>query len=185
MVWSTTIGCYHTKLIEVNLHIIPSCSILFNIGLESNIIDEIDQLWYYIVIRNAKGKFKFNIKQLKVGTKFKLTATSPLNKNKATINYANNQFSIPVSNLSAGYITLTVYNKFKQELISLSVRVYLSDRVSIGMSAAQVLQTTYGQPSTINRYYGGALEQWVYRFKWRTVYLYLQNGVVTSFSEIG
>lgn len=184
---------------------------------------------------NSRGKFKFKIKQLKIGTKIKITATSPINGNRITrtwkvkkpkmsikvpnyvtkdsrtisgtlkgakkgdyivayingkkykgkINYKKNQFSINVSNLSVGNTTLTVYNKFKQKIISHNEHIYLSNSIYVGMTTDQVLQTTFGRPSTINRYNSGALEQWVYRYSYRTTYIYVQNGVVTSFSEIG
>lgn len=184
---------------------------------------------------NSRGKFKFKIKQLKIGTKIKITATSPINGNRITrtwkvkkpkmsikvpnyvtkdsrtisgtlkgakkgdyivaningkkykgkINYKKNQFSINVSNLSVGNTTLTVYNKFKQKIVSHNEHIYLSNSIYVGMTTDQVLQTTFGRPSTINRYNSGALEQWVYRYSYRTTYIYVQNGVVTSFSEIG
>lgn len=184
---------------------------------------------------NSNGRFKFKIKQMKIGSKFKITVTSPINGNKRTrtwkvkkpkmsikvpndvtkdsktisgtlkgakkgdyivaningkkykgkINYKKNQFSINVSNLSVGNTTLTVYNKFKQKIISHNEHIYLSNSIYVGMTTDQVLQTTFGRPSTINRYNSGALEQWVYRYSYRTTYIYVQNGVVTSFSEIG
>lgn len=54
--------------------------------------------------------------------------------------------------------------------------------VRIGMSAAEV-RTNWGAPNKVNTTTtaGGAGEQWIYyRGKYRTQYVYLSNGVVTS-----
>lgn len=56
---------------------------------------------------------------------------------------------------------------------------------SIGMTEAQVLASTWGEPSDINRTTTryGVWEQWVYRTGAKTKYIYLDNGIVTAIQE--
>lgn len=55
----------------------------------------------------------------------------------------------------------------------------------IGMTAAQVRASTWGEPSDINRTTTryGVSEQWVYRSGSETKYIYFDNGVVTAIQE--
>lgn len=58
-------------------------------------------------------------------------------------------------------------------------------KVTRGMTAAQV-QSSWGRPTKINRSSGsyGTHEQWVYdRGNFRAQYVYLENGIVTSFQS--
>jgi len=60
-----------------------------------------------------------------------------------------------------------------------------SGKVTRGMTAAQV-RSSWGAPTKINQSTGsyGVHEQWVYdRGNFRSQYVYLQNGVVTSFQS--
>ena len=60
-----------------------------------------------------------------------------------------------------------------------------SGKVTRGMTAAQV-RSSWGAPTKINQSTGsyGVHEQWVYdRGNFRAQYVYLQNGVVTSFQS--
>lgn len=62
-----------------------------------------------------------------------------------------------------------------------------SGKVTRGMTAAQV-RSSWGDPTKINRTVGsyGVHEQWVYdRGNFRSQYVYLENGVVTSFQSPG
>ena len=56
---------------------------------------------------------------------------------------------------------------------------------AIGMTAAQVRASTWGEPSDINRTTTryGVSEQWVYRSGSETKYIYFDNGVVTAIQE--
>lgn len=103
---------------------------------------------------------------------------------KGKINTKTNRYSIPMAANNPGTAQIVVYNKFKQRLTSQTETIYLSDTIYVGMHVSQVVQTTFGRPNYINRYLSGALEQWVYRKGSYTLYLYVQNGVVTSFDKI-
>lgn len=62
-----------------------------------------------------------------------------------------------------------------------------SGKVTRGMSAAQV-KTAWGNPKSINKgVYGAQIsEQWVYdRGKFRSQYIYLKDGIVTSIQTPG
>lgn len=56
---------------------------------------------------------------------------------------------------------------------------------AIGMTAAQVRASTWGEPSDINRTTTryGVSEQWVYRSGSETKYIYLDDGIVTAIQE--
>lgn len=56
---------------------------------------------------------------------------------------------------------------------------------AIGMTAAQVRASTWGEPSDINRTTTryGVSEQWVYRTSSGTKYVYLDDGIVTAIQE--
>jgi hypothetical protein len=63
------------------------------------------------------------------------------------------------------------------------LRATAAGRVTRGMTAAQV-RSAWGRPTKINSTTGsyGTHEQWIYdRGDFRSQYIYLQNGVVTSF----
>ncbi|TAN12943.1 MAG: DUF4124 domain-containing protein [Burkholderiaceae bacterium] len=63
------------------------------------------------------------------------------------------------------------------------LRAVATGKVTPGMTAEQ-MRTSWGSPTSINRSVGsyGVHEQWVYRWSnGKTQYVYLQNGVVTSF----
>ena len=53
---------------------------------------------------------------------------------------------------------------------------------SIGMTAEEVLASTWGEPEKINRttFSWGTFEQWVYEGH---RYIYLDNGIVTAIQE--
>lgn len=55
----------------------------------------------------------------------------------------------------------------------------------IGMTAAEVRSSTWGDPSDINKTTNkyGIREQWVYRSSSKTRYIYLEDGVVTTIQE--
>lgn len=55
----------------------------------------------------------------------------------------------------------------------------------IGMTAEQILESTWGEPSDINRTTTryGASEQWVYNTYSGTKYIYLDDGIVTAIQE--
>lgn len=60
-----------------------------------------------------------------------------------------------------------------------------SGKVTRGMTAAQV-RSSWGRPTKINKSVGsyGSHEQWVYdRGNFRSQYVYLENGIVTSFQS--
>ena len=60
-----------------------------------------------------------------------------------------------------------------------------SGKVTRGMTAAQV-RSSWGSPTKINKSVGsyGSHEQWVYdRGNFRSQYVYLENGIVTSFQS--
>lgn len=56
---------------------------------------------------------------------------------------------------------------------------------SIGMTADEVRNSTWGSPSSINKTttQNGIHEQWVYRGTSKTKYIYFDNGVVTAIQE--
>lgn len=55
----------------------------------------------------------------------------------------------------------------------------------IGMTSEQVLESTWGEPTEINKRTTqyGVSEQWVYRTDSKTKYIYLDDGVVTAIQE--
>lgn len=55
----------------------------------------------------------------------------------------------------------------------------------IGMTAAEVKNSTWGAPSDINKTTTkyGVREQWVYRSSSKTKYIYLEDGIVTTIQE--
>lgn len=65
------------------------------------------------------------------------------------------------------------------------LRATATGEVTRGMTAAQV-ESSWGSPSKINRSVGsyGSHEQWIYdRGNSRSQYIYLENGIVTSFQS--
>lgn len=65
------------------------------------------------------------------------------------------------------------------------LKAVASGKVTRGMTAAQ-LRSSWGSPTKINKSVGsyGSHEQWIYdRGNFRSQYVYLENGVVTSFQS--
>lgn len=65
------------------------------------------------------------------------------------------------------------------------IRATATGSVTRGMTASQV-RSSWGSPTKINESVGsyGSHEQWIYdRGNYRSQYVYLQNGIVTSFQS--
>ena len=58
----------------------------------------------------------------------------------------------------------------------------IKNNPALGMTAEEVLQTTWGKPKRINKttYTWGIEEQWIYP---DNQYIYLENGIVVAISE--
>ena len=86
--------------------------------------------------------------------------------------------------------TLLAYMRAKPQSVKETETVSSSEFItkkepSIGMTATEIKQSTWGEPSTINktttRY--SVQEQWVYRSSGKTKYIYFENGIVTTIQE--
>jgi hypothetical protein len=107
---------------------------------------------------------------------------------KKTLKAAKKQnYAISVKNLKIGqYITVSLYNKHGQIRNWYKSEVYYATKVKLGMTKYQVLHTAYyGSPDSVikSTVAGMKCEQWGYYFGSKLVYLWFQNGVLTSIDQ--
>ncbi|MHC0039708.1 hypothetical protein [Pseudoneobacillus sp. C159] len=102
-------------------------------------------------------------------------------KYTATVN-KNGTFSVKIPKQKAGAsIVVRNYDSINNLLGSSKEKIYLGDKVKIGMTKAQVLLTTWGKPLRVNTTVTSNIthEQWVY---YGNKYLYFTNGKLTLIS---
>lgn len=63
--------------------------------------------------------------------------------------------------------------------------IEVKDEPTIGMTADEVRQSTWGEPSTINKTSTkySVSEQWVYKSPSKNRYIYIEDGLVTAIQE--
>lgn len=98
---------------------------------------------------------------------------------KITSNKKKQNVKISIKPESAGQkITLTFYDKYKNKKGSATSMVYIGKTIYVGMSISDVVLTTWGKPVRKNSY--GGMLQWIFKDSYSTLYVYIENGVVTS-----
>lgn len=119
-------------------------------------------------ITNASKGDKITVK---IGNK---TYTKKITSGKKTQNV-----KISIKPDSAGQkITLTYCDKYKNKKGSSLGMVYIGKTIYVGMSISDVVLTTWGKPVRKNSY--GGMLQWIFKDSYSTLYVYIENGVVTS-----
>ncbi|BCN30731.1 Ig-like domain-containing protein [Anaeromicropila herbilytica] len=130
------------------------------------------------VTGTVTGALKGDYITVKVGNKTYKTTLKEAKKQK---------YSVSVKNLKFGqYITVSLYNKHGQQREWYKSEVYYATKVKLGMTQNQVLHTAYyGKPDSVIKSIvaGKKCEQWGYHFGSKLVYLWFQNGVLTSIDQ--
>lgn len=142
--------------------------------------DDYYDLWandIFVSSTKIKGKYTGYMKG------DKLTAKIGKKTYKATFTSSGN-FTIKMPKQKAGTkVKLALYNSNGKKIESLTLKVYTTNSIKIGMTQKQVLATSWGEPSkknkTISKY--GNYEQWVYYWEDDSVdYLFFEDGKLTS-----
>lgn len=80
-------------------------------------------------------------------------------------------------------IKITLYDRFGKKKDSCTSKVYIGNRIYVGMSAKDAVLTTWGAPVRRNNWGTGTL-QWVFESGSSTLYAYIRNGRVTSIQHL-
>ena len=78
---------------------------------------------------------------------------------------------------------ITLYDRFGKKKDSCTSKVYIGNRIYVGMSAKDAVLTTWGAPVRRNNWGTGTL-QWVFESGSSTLYAYIRNGRVTSIQHL-
>lgn len=113
-----------------------------------------------------------------------LLSTDKISKNKTSIVTNNERLGTVDLKVEGDVLTLMLmnYNFYKYNYSPYDITSNLAQKPSIGMTAQEVRESTWGKPYEINKdtYSWGTNEQWCYdNYK----YIYLENGIVTSISQ--
>jgi hypothetical protein len=115
----------------------------------------------------------------KKGDKVKVVVGSNTYVRKITSNKKTQNINVKIKKAAAGTsVKAVLYDNFGSKKDSEKSMVYYGDEIYVGMSAKDALVTTWGSPVQKNDY--GIFLQWIFESGNRTLYVYIQNGKVTS-----
>ena len=80
-------------------------------------------------------------------------------------------------------IKIVLYDKFGKKKDSYTDRVYIGNKIYVGMSTRDAVLTTWGAPVRKNNWGTGTL-QWVFESDSSTLYAYIRNGRVSSIQHL-
>ncbi len=134
------------------------------------------------IYKNSKS-IQLEVTKGKKDDKIKIKAGGKTYTKKIKSSKKKQKISVNVNGgLSAGSkVKVTLYDKFGTKKDSFTSMVYFGDTIYVGMSAKDVVLTTWGPPVRKNDW--GSFEQWIFESGNTTLYVYIEGGVVTSIQK--